>query len=202
MNERCKILGCGVLFLALSMLIACQRNRSTSNNATKPTTISKAVRPLSSEADTNALATIEAPDYEVKIYGAFSFVPDGDSAGLITPDADHKFVVFDVAVQNTSENRVVDMGQILLRARITDGAGQIYPNSPLAVRAFELAYPEPEHQLQYRSMRGKIRPGQYYRTTAFGIEAPLAAKDFAITLEEEGSLAGEAKMREAKFTID
>lgn len=146
--------------------------------------------------------TVVAPDYKVTIYGAFSFTPEHNNTGLISVDSGHRFVVLDIAVENTSKSKTVDMGQILLSAKVNDNEGNLYPRSALALEAFELDYPEQSHKAEYSAMKGKIKPGRYYRTSAYGFEAPEKTKNFVLSLPENGNALLHSKLQEVWFSVE
>lgn len=146
--------------------------------------------------------TITAPDYEVTLYGAFAFAPDRNEAGLISADSGQRFVVLDIAVENTSKAKTVDMGQILLSAKVTDDEGNLYPRNALALEAFELEYPEATHKSEYSAMKGKIKPGGYFRTSAYGFQAPEGKKNFVLSLPENSNVLAKPKLQEAWFSVE
>lgn len=190
-------------FLFVILLTSCNNNPAKEAAPPKKPVVKKpAATHQAKEDEATALATITAPDYEIKIYGAFAFSPEGSEQNLLKPDSGNQFVVLDMSVLNTSDNKTVDIGKILVSAKVTDEKGTIYPRSALAVEAFELEYPEEEHKAEYRAMKGRLRPGQYYRTTAYGIEAPDTVKNFVIELAEGPAAPKNNKLLQAKFTIE
>jgi len=50
----------------------------------------------------NETTVVATNDYEIKIYGAFAFVPEDSFARFMKTDSGHRFVVLDMAVQNKS----------------------------------------------------------------------------------------------------
>lgn len=195
---------------SLTVLTACQENKPRIKAMAEKGETPKATHSSFTQEKTHSAedvifttpATLTAPDYEVTIYGAFAFAPEHNGAGLISADSGHRFVVLDIAVENTSKNKSVDMGQILLSAKVSDDEGNLYPRSALALEAFELEYPESSHKSEYSAMKGKIKPGRYYRTSAYGFEAPEGKKNFVLTLPENSNALVKSKVQEAWFSVE
>jgi hypothetical protein len=72
----------------------------------------------------------------------------------------------------------------------------------MAIAAYTLQNPDPHHQAQYNAMWGKIKPGEFYRTTAYGLEVPENAKSFVLSMKEDGDIFKESKRYEARFTVE
>lgn len=157
---------------------------------------------VSQEKGIGGITSVSTPDYELTIYGAFAFEPEESSANFMKTDSGHRFIVLDMAVENISGKKLVDIGQILLSATVTDYQGNIYPRNALAVEAYEMQYPEQSHKTAYKAMKGKIRPGAYYRTTAYGFEAPEDVKEFLISLPEGDKFSKDSKTQTAAFSVD
>ena len=206
------LLGSSCMF-ALLLLNAC------GNNAKPPavleTKVKSATAPLSKDTVTKSktttpqtpeeapvIATITAPAYEAKVHKGIAFVPENDGAGLMQPKPGHRFVVLDMSVKITSKSKEVDMGQILLSTKVTDEKGKEYRMSPMAIAAYTRNNPDPEHYAQYNAMWSKLKPGDYYRTTVFGMEVPAGIKTFLISMKEDGDVLKDSKRHEAKFTIE
>lgn len=157
---------------------------------------------MNKEAASTALASVSTADYEITIYGAFAFTPDDSFAHFMKTDSGYQFVVLDMAMQNLSKNKSVDIGQVLLSATVTDEDGNIYPRNALALEAFEMQYPEQSHKAEYKAMRGKIKPGAYYRTTAYGFEAPENLKHFFIEFPKGSKPQKNAGTETVAFSIE
>lgn len=143
--------------------------------------------------------TIHFPEYELKIYGAFAFLPESNSTSLISTDSGKQYVVLDIAVENLSSYQTLDIGQILLSAKVTDDAGNLYPRSPLAIQAFQREYPDQTTQAEYKALKGKIRPEKYYRATVYGFEAPASVKNFQLTVDNGDEYH---KLQSTRFSLD
>lgn len=201
----------GFGFITLALLATSNKNIPVTkpvvkNNlpiTTKPVAIVEREEiALKKDAGSTALAVVKTHDYEITIYGAFAFSPDDFNSAFIKTDSGHHFVVLDISVQNMTKKRTVDIGQILLSAIVTDETGNVYPRNALAVEAFEMQYPEQSHQAEYKAMKGKIKPGMYHRTTAYGFEAPDNIKNFVMTLTETDKFEKDSKMRSVAFAIE
>ena len=147
-----------------------------------------------------ALATISTPAYEAKLYWAIPFIPRGSGEGLIEADSGSQFILLDVSIQNTTTDKVIDMGEVLLTAKVRDEEGREYTSDPLIIAAFNLEYPFPGHREQYRSMKGALMPGAVHRTVVFGFEAPASFRNFVLVLEE-GDSSQSNTIYEAPFIL-
>lgn len=186
-----------LFFLAL-LLIACGSQPDVAVPAKKVLAIkTKTANPPVQESAVPG--TISFPEYELKIYGAFSFEPENNEASLISVDSGKHYVVLDMAVENLTSYLSIDMGQILLSAKVTDEKGNLYPRSPLAIQAYQLAFPDQTQKADYKALKGKIRPGKYYRTTAYGFEAPVSVRNFLLTVDEGDEYH---KLQSTRFSID
>ena len=127
-----------------------------------------------------SLATIQTADYEVNLHWAIPFTPRSHGEGLVQADSGSHFVLLDLSVKNTSAERAVDVGELLLSAKIRDNNGGEYASDPLVIAAFNLEYPYPNHQAQYQSLKGILQPGESGRTIVLGFEAPAGVKQFSL----------------------
>jgi hypothetical protein len=203
----------GSIGLLLLLLTACSENKQA-NPAVETQVKSATSEPIKevkqkSEAETPAvpedgpaMATIAAPEYEAKLYRAVAFLPGHDGAGMIKVKPGNRFIVLDMSVRNTSKSKEVDMGQILLSATVADEKGKEYRFNAMAVAAYTLDNPDPRHQAQYNALWGKLKPGDFYRTTVFGLEVPANAKNFVLSMKENGDIFKETKRYNPKFTVE
>ena len=200
--------------LLLSFLTACNSDKNaapvevtqvksaTTTVATDTTAATKTAEAPAPD-DGTAIATITAPAFVSKIHHAIAFVPKNDGGvGMMKLKPGYRYVVLDMSVRNTSKSKEVDMGQILLTAKISDDKGKEYRHNAMAIAAYTLDNPDPHHQAQYNALWGKLKPGDFFRTVVFGIEAPESAKNFVISMKEDGDTFKEGKRFDAKFSID
>lgn len=175
-----------VLLAAFVIVYACNSSKSagpldeskTTGNGSMVAAAEAAVKKRN-----RSQATIQAPEYEVNLHWAIPFIPRGQGEGLVQIDSGSQFVLLDLSVKNTTSDRAIDMGQILLGAKIRDAEGREYTSDPLVIAAFNLEYPYPDHQAQYRSLKGILQPGKSGRTVLLGFQAPVTAKQFLLILE-------------------
>ena len=188
-----------IAFFAILLLTACNSNKTEVAAPTKKVLAmkNKAANPPVEES--KIPGTISFPEYELKIYGAFAFVPENNGSSLISTDSGKQYVVLDIAVENLTSYLDIDMGQILLSAKVTDEQGNLYPRNPLAIQAFQREYPDHTNQKDYKALKQKIRPGRYYRATAYGFEAPTTVKNFFITVDEGDEYH---KLQSTRFSLD
>lgn len=200
--------------LTLLLLTACGANETT----TPPTVETKVKAATTAPAkdtvaksettsttvpeDGPAIATITAPAYVAKVHRSIAFVPTNDGMGMMKVKKGHHFVVLDMSVRNTSKKQEVDMGQILLSTKVTDEKGNEYRLSPMAIAAYTLNNPDPQHQAQYNAMWSKLKPGDFYRTTVFGMEVPDGTKKFVLSMKEDGDVFKDGKRYTARFTAE
>jgi hypothetical protein len=198
-------------FTLIFFLTACNENKTTvpateTRVKSASTTAAKEAKPVSEKAETSqpvddaAVATITAPAYVAKIHKAIAFVPKNDGIGLMKVKPGHHFVVLDMSVRNTSAKKEVDMGQILLNTKVSDEKGKEYRFSAMAVAAYTLDNPDPQHQAQYNAMWGKLKPGDFYRTVVFGLEVPEGHKNFVLSMGENDDALKDGKRYEVKFS--
>ena len=172
-------------------------------SATTPAPTEKATENAASKTqDGPAIATIKTPAYEAKIHQAIAFLPKDDGVGLMKVKPGNRFIVLDMSVRNTAKEEEIDMGQILLSSKVTDDKGREYRFNAMAIAAYTLSNPDPAHQAQYNAMWGKMKPGDFYRTTVFGLEAPASTKNFVISMKEDGDVFKDTKRYEAKFSVE
>jgi hypothetical protein len=204
-------LGSSYLF-ALLLLTACGDNKKTapivetkvkSATTSVKETVAKTetTKPLQPE-EAPAIAIISAPSYVVKVHRGIAFLPENDNIGIMKPKPGYQFVVLDMSVRNISKSKEVDMGQILLSTKITSEKGKEYRLSPMAIAAYTLNNPDPQHQAQYNAAWSKLNPGDFFRTTVLGMEVPIATKTFVISMKEDGDVLKDSRRHEAKFTIE
>ena len=196
----------------LLLLTACSENKqqAVSDNVqvkAVSTTVAEKAEPAPDSTaakpeESPAIATIIAPEYEATIHRAIAFFPKDDGLGLMKIKQDHRYVVLDMSVKHTAKNKEVDMGQILLSAKVRDEKGREYSMNAMAVAAYTLENPNPHHQAQYNQLWGKLKPGDSLRTTVYGIEVPVQAKNFVLSLKEDGDVFKESKRHEVKFSVD
>lgn len=185
-------------FLILLLLASCSSKPEVAVPAKKVLAIkAKTAGPPVEESAVPG--TISFPEYELKIYGAFAFVPENNEASLISTDSGKHYVVLDLSVENLTSYLSIDIGQILLSAKVTDEKGNLYPRNPLAIQAYQMAFPDQTQKADYKALKGKIRPGKYYRTTAYGFEAPTSVRNFLLTVDEGDEYH---KLQATRFSID
>jgi hypothetical protein len=172
-----------------------QASQTKINNAQGSKTA--AIRKRKSAA---TLTSITTATYEAKLYWAIPFVPRQQSVGLIQAEPGNRFVLLDMAVRNTTTNRHVNMGDVLLTAKVRDEQGREYFSNPLVIAAFNLEYPNRHHHALTTAMKGVLAPGAEYRTVIFGFEAPVEMRNFLLQMEEEHS-GNEYKLYEAPFGL-
>jgi hypothetical protein len=184
--------------LALLLLASCSSQPEVAIPAKKVLAIK--AKTASPPVEESAVpGTISFPEYELKIYGALAFVPENNEASLISTDSGKQYVVLDIAVENLTSYLSIDIGQILLSAKVTDEKGNLYPRNPLAIQAYQLAFPDQTQKAEYKAMKGKIRPGKYYRATAYGFEAPANVTNFVLTVDEGDEYH---QLQATRFSID
>ncbi|HEU4901646.1 MAG TPA: hypothetical protein VFT06_02615 [Flavisolibacter sp.] len=185
-------------FLALLLLASCTNQPEAAIPAKKVLAI-KAKNAHPPVEESAVPGTISFPEYELKIYGAFAFVPENNEASLISTDSGKQYVVLDIAVENLTSYLSIDIGQILLSAKVTDEKGNLYPRNPLAIQAYQMIFPDQNQKAEYKAMKGKLRPGKYYRTTAYGFEAPTNVRNFLLTVDEGDEYH---KLQATRFSVD
>ncbi|HET7896835.1 MAG TPA: DUF4352 domain-containing protein, partial [Flavisolibacter sp.] len=148
------------------------------------------------------VASIRTPQYELKLYKAIAFVPKQENAEGSRLKPDHRYLVLDISVQNTAKTKEVDMGQVLLSAKLQDKKGRTYPLNAMAVASFTLENPDPEHQAQYNALWGKLKPGETYRTKAVGFDVPTTAKEFSLSMNADDNSQPDSKRQQLKFTLE
>lgn len=204
-------IACSSLFCFL--LTACGENKkaaptmetqvkSATTTTPKETTKSEEKTETTKPEDGPAIATLTSPEYVAKVHRAIAFVPKNDGMGMMKVKPGHHYVVLDMSVRNTSKNKDVDMGQVLLSTKVTDEKGKEYRFNAMAIAAYTLDNPDPQHQAQYNAMWSKIKPGEFYRTVVFGLDVPDGAKNFVISMKEDGDILKEGKRYEAKFSTE
>ena len=112
----------------------------------------------------------------------------------------HQFVVLDMSVRNTS-NEPIAMGEILLSTKVKDESGKDINLSITAVAAYTYTYPSPIHQQQYNAMWGTLKPGEFYRTTVYGMEAPKETRSFVLSMPVEPGFGNNIPRKETKFSF-
>ena len=178
--------------VAKSDMAGAKRNMPAKTNA----------KVISSQSLIEGATSVNTPSYALTLYGAFAFEPEESSADFMKTDSGHRFIVLDMAVENMSQKKALDIGQILLSATVTDYEGNIYPRNALALEAYEMQYPEQSHKTAYKAMKGKIKPGAYFRTTAYGFEAPEDVKEFLISFPERDKFSNDSKVQTLAFSVD
>lgn len=133
------------------------------------------------------LATITTSVYEAKIHWAIPYIPLSPDELLVQAAPGNRFIVLDMSYRNTSTDREVDMGWITLTTVVQDECGRQYFAEPLAIASLQREYAFPQHEVHYQRMRGKLRPGEVYRTTIIGFEAPASVNNFILIMEDGGT---------------
>ena len=194
---------CTIALAAFGIIYACNKSQtaalSGSHTAREKTTRHPAPEATGKKRN-RSQATIQATGYEVNLYWAIPFTPRSHGEGLVEADSGSQFVLLDLSVKNTTSDRALDMGQILLGAKIRDTSGREYTSDPLVIAAFNLEYPYPNHKEQYRSLKGILQPGESGRTVMLGFEAPMDARQFLLSLEGMSD-KGEGRRYEGAFCL-
>ncbi|HEV7333909.1 MAG TPA: hypothetical protein VGN63_22940 [Flavisolibacter sp.] len=145
------------------------------------------------------LATITTSVYEANIHWAIPYIPMSPDELLVKAKPGYRFIVLDMSYQNISPNQEVDMGIVTLTTIIQDECGREYYSEPLAIASLQREYSFPHHEEHYQRMRGLLKPGDVFRTTIIGFEAPVAVNNFVITMEDGG--ANSHKLHKAIFSV-
>ena len=148
------------------------------------------------------LALLRTPQYELKVFKAIPFVPKRTETDEMRLKPGYHYLVLDLSVQNIAKEKSLDMGQILLSALLRDKKGRNFPRNAMAMAAFTLDNPDPEHQAQYNAIWGKLKPGEVYRTKAIGFEVPDDQKFFTLSLQIDDNSMPQNKRQEVKFSLE
>lgn len=151
------------------------RQRSVTTTASIPTAYRDKSAPL---------ATITTSVYEAKVHWAIPYVPLSQDELLLQAAPGNRFIILDMSYRNTTTDKEVDMGWVTLTAVIKDECGREYFSEPLSIASLQREYAFPNHETQYRRMRGTLQPGEEARTTILGFEAPAAIDNFILNMEE------------------
>ncbi len=151
------------------------------------------------EAKMLPLGTIKSSVFDVTIHWAIPYKPVSPDELLLEAKEGHHFVVLDISYRNTSTDQEADLGMVILTTTIKDECGREYYSDPLAIASLQREYPFPQHEAQYRKMRGVLKPGEFCRTTIIAFEAPEAIKSFILSMPDGDSRSTE--LHETKFTV-
>lgn len=176
------VYGIDVFFTLVQPNMAIAVETKLQRYGTNTTTLSPANRDRSIP-----LATINSSVYEAKVHWAIPYVPFSPDELLVQAAPGNRFVVLDMSYRNITTNREVDMGWITLTTVIQDECGREYFAEPLAIASLQREYDFPQHEVQYRGMRGKLKPGEVFRTTIIGFEAPATVNNFILIMEDGGT---------------
>jgi len=205
------------LVLAVGFLLflsACRENASKLSPEPKVKAATTIVSPVKDSATTNpaqtaiasveeaAFASLRTPHYELKIFKAIPFVPKQTETDEMRLKPGFQYLVLDLSVQNIGREKSLDMGQVLLSASLRDKRGRSYPLNAMAMAAFTLDNPDPQHQAQYNAIWGKLQPGEVYRAKAIGFEVPVDQKTFTLSLHIDDNSMPQNKRQEVKFSLE
>lgn len=203
-EKKLLVLASGLLLL----LASCQDSASPAQPQVKSASTTAAVKDSGSATvppvpvAEAALATLRTPHYELKIFEAISFVPNKAGTEEIRLKPGFRYLVLEVAVQNRAKDKALDMGQVLLSAKLQDKKGKVYPLNAMAMAAFTLDNPDPQHQAQYNAIWGKLQPGEIHRTKAIGFEVPDDQRSFTLSLNADDNSSPQTKRQEVKFVVE
>ena len=202
-----KIFSAALCFL---LFTSCGNNnsKSTSTETTKGAADNSGATQASSTTNTTAtkaedgpaIATIETDLYVAKIHRAIPVVIKQDASTALYKVRDgYQYIVLDMSVKNKS-GKELDMGQIMLGAKVTDESGKDVGNL-MAIAAYAYANPGGDHQTQYEAMWGKMQPGDFNRTYVLGMEAPKTAKTFKLSMKTTPDFFDDKSRKEVTFTL-
>lgn len=145
-----------------------------------------------------SLGTVTTSVFEATIHWAIPYKPLSPDELLLEVKQGYRYVVLDMSFRNLSSEKDVDLGMVILTSLVQDECGRVYFAEPLAIASLQRDYPFPQHEEQYKKMRGILKPGESCRTTVIAFEAPEEVNSFILTMED-GS--GSNKVHKTKFTV-
>lgn len=150
-------------------------------------------------APDTVLAVIETDTYEMKVHRAIPFRPKADPLGMYKLPEGDRYVVLDLSVRNKG-SEPLEMGSILLVAKVTDETGTALKGNLMALSAYTLENPDPNHDAEYGEVWSmEFKPGAVHRAVALGVQAPAAARTLTFAVPAR---AGDSKdFRQVKFDI-
>ena len=191
---------CSLLFAACGGEKRAEPLQETQIKSADSKEANKVAEAIPKPEDGPAIAILSSPKYVAKIHKAIAFTPKNDGAGMMKVKQGHRFVVLDMSIKHTG-SELIEMGQILLSVDVKDEKGARYPLNAMAIAAYSYNFPNPGHQAQYEAMWGTMKPGDFFRTTVYGFEAPNGKSHFTISMKEEAIFNSDAKKVEAKFSL-
>lgn len=189
-NSNGVVAACCTLLVFVVMLTTCQINSAAVPITERQPGKYRATSENKAATDSQEAATINTPTYKATVHWAIPFTPRGAGEGLIQADTGCHFVLLDISLQNVSADKPVDGQEVLQSTKIRDEQGREYASDPLVIAAFNLEYPYPQHQMQYRAFKGMLLPGAVHRTVVCGFEAPVDAKNFVLLMEDDAAGTG------------
>lgn len=187
--------------LSLLIMAGCDKGETPQAKA-EPSTGSASANvqaPAARTANDTALAVIETDAYEMKVHRAIPFRPKADPLGMFKLPDGYQYIVLDLSVRNKS-NEPLEMGSILLVAKVTDEAGKALEGNMAALTAYTVENPDPRQDTEYDEVWSvEFKPGAVHRAIALGMQAPSSTRTliFAVPAKAGGS----KDFRQVKFQI-
>lgn len=181
---------------SLLAMAGCGKNEAPQVGTDAPASASA---PTPQAAGDAVLAVIEADAYVLKIHRAIPFLPKTDPLGMHKLPEGYRYVVLDLEIQNKSPEPL-EMGSILLAAKVTDETGKALDGHMPALLAYNVEHPDPRQDAAYEEVWSmEFKPGEVHRAIALGARAPVSAK--SLTLVVPAKVNDDKTLLKASFPV-
>lgn len=196
--------------IAIAIVFFSCKNNTVETSKTGPTqdhplATAKPVTPgnnvsASEVNDGRAIATIETADYILKIHKVIPFALKPKPYEPFKVDASTKLVALDVSVRNKLSTPI-NFSRIL-GMTVIKGKGDKNLVAPWVVAAYEVDYPESNHQKEYDALwSSQFEPNGFHRAILLGLNPGKEEKEFRLILPEKPDFNNPAR-KEASFTTE
>ena len=156
----CVSCGNGEAFKAGNSNFTANKTQDTSTKAETSTAVSV--------NDDAAIATIETNDFILKVHKAIPFTLKPKSYQPFKVDPSKKLIALDISVRSKL-TKPINFSRILGMA-VIKGKGEKNLLAPWVVAAYEVNYPEQNHQKEYDALWSEsFEPNGFHRAILFGI---------------------------------
>ena len=202
-----KIISISAISITFLFFISCSNNNAAvqakSENAAADKndsiTEKKETALAGSVTDDAAIATIETSDFILKIHKAIPFSLKPKSYEPFKVDPSTKLIALDISVRNKLStplnfSRILGMTQI-------KGKGVKNLVAVWVVAAYEVDYPEANHQKEYDALWSEhFEPNGFHRAILMGLNPKKEENEFTLIVPEKPDFNNPSK-KEIKFSL-
>jgi len=150
--------------------------------------------------DGSAIATLETSDFILKVHKAIPFTLKPKSYEPFKVDPSTKLVVLDISVRNKLSTPL-NFSRILGMTELRGNGGKNLV-APWVVAAYEVDYPEPNHQKEYNALwSSSFEPNGFHRSILIGMNPDKEEKKITLIVPEKADFNSPSR-KSVQFTTE